>query len=112
MDTHKNAPLTPKGREAMVRIVAEGGMTKAAAARQFNTAAKTVAKWVERFHAEGGDGLRDRFSKPHFLAKPNPACHVRGGRGVAPAAPHRQADRRRSWCVGGDRQPNPAAVGP
>jgi hypothetical protein len=29
MDTHKNAPLTPKGREAMVPIVIEGGMTKA-----------------------------------------------------------------------------------
>lgn len=25
MDTHKNAPLTPKGREAMVRSVSEGG---------------------------------------------------------------------------------------
>jgi transposase len=57
MDTHKNAPLTPKGREAMVRIVIEGGMTKAAAARQFNTTTKTVAKWVERFHAEGVDEL-------------------------------------------------------
>ena len=67
MDTHKNAPLTPKGREAMVRIVIEGGVTKAAAAHQFNTTAKTVAKWVERFRAEGVDGLRDRSSKPHSL---------------------------------------------
>ncbi|UWU90973.1 hypothetical protein N2604_31675 [Bradyrhizobium sp. CB1015] len=32
MDTHKNAPLTPKGREAMVRSVIEDGLTKAAAA--------------------------------------------------------------------------------
>src|SRR6266581_2661539 len=67
MDTHKNAPLTPKGREAMVRSVVEGGLTKAAAAGQFNTTAKTVAKWVERFRAEGGDGLRDRSSRPHSL---------------------------------------------
>src|SRR6266478_2983511 len=67
MDTHKNAPLTPKGREAMVRSVVEGGVTKAAAAHQFNTTAKTVAKWVERFRAEGVDGLRDRSSKPHSL---------------------------------------------
>ena len=64
MDTHKNAPLTPKGREAMVRSVIEGGLTKASAARQFNTTAKTVAKWVERFRAEGVDGLRDRSSRP------------------------------------------------
>jgi len=72
MDTHKNAPLTPKGREAMVRIVIEGGLTKAAAAHQFNTTAKTVAKWVERFRAEGVDGLRDRSSKPHSLPSQTP----------------------------------------
>ncbi|WP_156908806.1 helix-turn-helix domain-containing protein, partial [Bradyrhizobium murdochi] len=56
MDTHKNAPLTPKGREAMARSVVDGGLSKAAAGRQFNTTAKTVAKWVERFRAEGVDG--------------------------------------------------------
>ena len=67
MDIHKNAPLTPKGRGAMVRIVIEGGLTKAAAARQFNTTAKTVAKWVERFRTGGVDGLCDRSSKPHSL---------------------------------------------
>src|SRR5258708_15853972 len=67
MDTHNNAPLTPKGREAMVRSVIEGGLTKAAAAGQFNTTAKTVAKWVERFRAEGVAGLRDRSSRPHSL---------------------------------------------
>jgi transposase InsO family protein len=67
MDTHKNAPLTPKGREAMVRSVIEGGLSKAAAADRFNTTAKTVAKWVGRFRAEGVDGLRDRSSKPLSL---------------------------------------------
>ena len=41
MDTHKNARLTPKGREAMVRAVVDGGLSKAAAARKFNTAPKT-----------------------------------------------------------------------
>lgn len=64
MDTHKNAPLTPKGREAMVRCVVDGGMSKAAAARQFNTTSKTVDKWVKRFREEGVDGLRDRSSRP------------------------------------------------
>jgi hypothetical protein len=29
MDTHKNAPLTPKGRETMVRTVMGCGLTKA-----------------------------------------------------------------------------------
>jgi transposase len=66
MNSHKNAPLTPKGREAMVRSVA-AGLSKVAAARQFNTTPKTVAKWVERFRAAGVDGLRDRSSRPLSL---------------------------------------------
>jgi transposase InsO family protein len=65
MNSHKNAPLTPKGREAMVRSVVGGGLSPADAAYQFNTTPKTVAKWVERFRAEGVDGLRDRSSRPH-----------------------------------------------
>jgi transposase InsO family protein len=67
MDTHKNAPLTPKGREAMVRSVVEGGLSQVAAARQFNVTPKTVAKWVKRFRAESADGLRDRSSRPRSL---------------------------------------------
>lgn len=74
MDTHKNALLTPKGREVMVRSVIEGGLTKAAAARQFNVTAKTVAKWVKRFRAEGVDGLQDRSSRPHSLPSQTPAA--------------------------------------
>ncbi|MCC8951818.1 IS481 family transposase [Bradyrhizobium sp. Arg62] len=65
MNVHKNAPLTPKGREAMVRSVVEGGLKAADAAHLFNTTPKTVAKWVKRFRAEGVEGLRDRSSRPH-----------------------------------------------
>src|SRR6516164_392916 len=64
MDTHKNARLTPKGREDMVRAVVDVGLSCAAVARRFNTTPKTVAKWVRRFRAEGVDGLRDRSSRP------------------------------------------------
>jgi transposase InsO family protein len=64
MDTHKNARLTPKGREEMVLAVVEGGLTKADAARRYNTTPKTVRKWLNRFQAEGVDGLRDRSSRP------------------------------------------------
>src|SRR6516225_6666326 len=74
MDTHKNAPLTPRGREAMVRSVVEGGLSHAAAARQFNTTPKTVVKWVKRFRTEGVDGLRDRSSRPHSLPSQTPAA--------------------------------------
>jgi transposase InsO family protein len=72
MDTHKNAPLTPKGREVMVRSVTEGRLSRAATARQFNVTAKTVAKWVERFRTEGVDGLRDRSSRPLSLPSQTP----------------------------------------
>ena len=64
MNTHNNARLTPKGREDLVSAVVEQGLTKTAAAHQFNTTPKTVAKWVARFKAEGAVGLRDRSSKP------------------------------------------------
>jgi transposase InsO family protein len=69
MDTHKNAPLTPKGREMMVRAVVDYGLSKAATARQFNTTAKAVAKWVDRFRNEGVNGLRDRSSR--LLSSPS-----------------------------------------
>ena len=72
MDMHKNARLTPKGREEMVRAVVDCGLTKVAAARRFNTTPKTVAKWVARFRAEGVDGLRDRSSRPLSLPAQTP----------------------------------------
>jgi transposase InsO family protein len=71
MDTHKNAPLTPKGREMMVRAVQDDGLSKAEAARRFHTTPKTVAKWVARFEADGVEGLRDRSSRP--LSSPSQA---------------------------------------
>ena len=74
MNSHKNATLTPKGREAMVRSVLEGGLSKADAAYQFNTTPKTVAKWVERFRTEGVEGLQDRSSRPLSLPSQTPAA--------------------------------------
>ena len=71
MDTHENAPLTPKGRELMVRAVAEWGLSKAEAAHRFHTTPKTVAKWIRRFEAAGGEGLRERSSRP--LSSPSQA---------------------------------------
>lgn len=69
MDIRKNAPVTPKGREAMMRSVVEGGLSKAEAAAKFNTTPKTVAKWVDRFRTEGVDGLRDRSTR--LLSSPS-----------------------------------------
>lgn len=72
MDVHDNASLTPRGRELMVRAVVDAGLTRAQAARRFNTTAKTVAKWVRRFREHGVDGLRDRSSRPHSSPSQTP----------------------------------------
>ena len=72
MDVHQNARLTPKGREDMVRLVVDQGLSQAAAARQFNTTPKTVRKWVRRFREEGVGGLHDRSSRPHSLPSKTP----------------------------------------
>ena len=74
MNVHKNALLAPKGREAMVRSVVEGGLSQADAAYQFNTTPKTVAKWVKRFRAGGVEGLRDRSSRPHSSPNQTPVA--------------------------------------
>lgn len=72
MNSHNNARLTPRGREGMVRVVVDNGLSIAAAAQRFNTTTKTVAKWVRRFQAEGVEGLRDRSSRPHSLPSQTP----------------------------------------
>jgi transposase InsO family protein len=73
MDVHKNARLTPAGREIMVRRVVEGGQTPKALSAAVGVCPGTVRKWVERFRAEGLAGLRDRSSRPHQLRRPTPA---------------------------------------
>ena len=65
MNVHKNARLTPKGREAMVRAVVDDGATVAATARRFKTTRTTANKWIKRFRVFGADGLHDRSSRPH-----------------------------------------------
>ena len=72
MDVHKNAPLTPIGREAMVRRVIAGGQTPEAVSEAVGVCPRTVRKWVMRYRAEGVAGLQDRSSRPHRLRCPTP----------------------------------------
>ena len=72
MDIHKNARLTPAGREGMVRRAVEGGQTPKALSAAVGVCPRTVRKWVKRFRAEGVAGLRDRSSRPHRLRRPTP----------------------------------------
>ena len=71
MNIHKNARLTPIGRERLVRAI-ESGQTPEAAARAAGVCPRTAHKWVARFRAEGVGGLQDRSSRPHRLNRPTP----------------------------------------
>src|SRR5690606_26533765 len=69
MNVHKNARLTPWGRERLARAVLSG-QTPEAAARAAGVCPRTAGKWAARFQAEGIEGLRDRSSRPHRLHRP------------------------------------------
>jgi transposase InsO family protein len=64
MNVHKNARLTPLGRERVVKQVLEQGLTPAAASAAAGASVRTIYKWLSRFRIEGAAGLRDRASRP------------------------------------------------
>jgi len=71
MDIHKNARLTPHGRERIVCLL-QGGHSIAQVAEKMGVTDKTVRKWRDRFDTEGLAGLQDRRSRPHRLRRPTP----------------------------------------
>ena len=72
MDIHENARTTPHSRAEIVRRVLEEGWSRKDAAEAFGVCNKTIGKWIDRFLAEGLDGLKDRSSRPHRLRNPTP----------------------------------------
>jgi transposase InsO family protein len=75
MNVHKNARLTPHGRERIVRQVGSG-QTPEAIAEAAGVCPRTVRKWVDRYRCEGLTGLNDRSSRPHRLRHPTPQAVV------------------------------------
>ena len=75
MNVHKNARLTPLGRERIVRQI-ESGQTPEAVAEAAGVCPRTVRKWVVRYRSEGLAGLQDRSSRPHRLHRPTPQAVV------------------------------------
>ena len=71
MNVHKNARLTPRGREWIVELSASG-LTAEAISQAVGVSPRTVRKWLERYEAEGLAGLRDRSSRPKRLRRPTP----------------------------------------
>ena len=75
MNVHKNARLTPRGRERIVRQIANGQRPEAVA-EAAGVCPRTVRKWVGRYRHEGLAGLQDRSSRPHRLRQPTPQAVV------------------------------------
>ena len=67
MKTHRNAPLTPEGRQRLVKQAAVVGHGPAAKAAGLSR--RTVSKWCGRWKREGEAGLLDRSSRPRCLAR-------------------------------------------
>ena len=68
MNVHKNARLTPRGREILVARLNRGENPQDVATAM-GVSASTVYKWRRRYRAEGLAGLLDRSSRPN--ASPN-----------------------------------------
>jgi transposase InsO family protein len=71
MDIHKNARLTPHGRERLAKMILSG-QTPQAASEAAGVCPRTGRKWADRFKQEGLAGLQDRSSRPHQLYRPTP----------------------------------------
>jgi len=68
MNVHKNARLTPRGREVLVSRL-ERGEHPRDVGTAMGVSASTVYKWQRRYRAAGLGGLLDRSSRPN--ASPN-----------------------------------------
>ena len=71
MNVHKNARLTPRGRERIVKLAASG-QTPKAIGQAVGVCPRTVRKWLKRHDSGGIAGLQDRSSRPHRLSRPTP----------------------------------------
>ena len=94
MNMHKNARLTPLGRERIVRQV-ESGQTPEAVSETAGVCPRTVRKWVERYRREGLAGLQSLIPAASAAAADAPDGH-RGDRTATPPALDGKADR----CAG------------
>lgn len=63
MNIHKNARLTPKGREVLISRLERGERVDDVAGAM-GVSTRTVYKWRKRFRDKGPAGLEDRSSRP------------------------------------------------
>jgi transposase InsO family protein len=86
-------------------------VTLNSAAAEFKVSARTAAKWVRRYQADGRAGLRDRSSRPHRFRRPTPpsliervetlrrqrwtGCRIARATGLSPATVSRVLRRKK-----------------
>lgn len=63
--SHRNARLNFHGRLLLVERIDEQGWQVAHAAKAQGVSRQCASRWVNRYRAEGEDGLYDRSSRPH-----------------------------------------------
>jgi transposase InsO family protein len=71
--THAMAPLSRTGRLRLARCVVDDGWPLRRAAERFNVAVTTARRWVDRYRADGEDGMCDRSSRPKTSPRRTPA---------------------------------------
>jgi hypothetical protein len=74
---HRNAPLTPLGRERLARCVVEDHWSLRRAAERFQVSVGTADRWAARFRKDGPDGMHDRSSRPHHSPHQTPTRRER-----------------------------------
>jgi transposase-like protein len=62
--SHRNAPLTPRGRLLLCQRI-EAGSPVAHVAGAMGVSRQCAHKWWRRYQELGADGLFDRSSRPH-----------------------------------------------
>ena len=72
MNIHKNARLTPRGRETLMSRLQRGEHPQDVATAM-GVSVATVYKWRRRFREQGLAGLRDRSSRPNTSPMRTPA---------------------------------------
>ena len=90
MNMHKNARLTPKGREILIARL-ERGERPCDVAVAMGVSERTVYKWRNRYREYGLDGLLDRSSRP--LRSPNQTSEAREKQVIALRKERRIYDR-------------------
>ena len=95
MNMHKNARLTPRGRERIVRQV-ESGQTPEAVSETAGVCPRTVRKWVERYRCEGWQGCKIAHPGRIGCGGRRPRRSSRRSNGYAASAGRESRSLRRS----------------